>query len=118
MPRFLAGFLTASLLFGALLFAHAKGFIDINLEPEPPALTAAAEKDEPVDDGPDPQRKKPGKRLHAVATVETFIPQRGARLKSPSARACPSGGAALRARSAVFDVLANGCPVSMEIDAG
>lgn len=46
------------MLFGALLFAHAKGYIDINLEPEAPAIAAVEETAEPEDDSPDPQRKR------------------------------------------------------------
>jgi hypothetical protein len=47
VPRFLAGFLAASLLWCGLIFAHSRGIIDINLEPnaQPAALDAGVEQE-------------------------------------------------------------------------
>jgi hypothetical protein len=58
VPRFLAGFLTASLLWGGLVFAHSRGFIDINLEPNdaPSAPDAGVEEEE--DDGSQRTKRK------------------------------------------------------------
>jgi hypothetical protein len=67
VPRFLAGFLTASLVWGGLIFAQVQGLIHINLEPEEESELAGAQPQEAPDDSPDPQRKKRGGRKRATA---------------------------------------------------
>jgi hypothetical protein len=65
VPRFLAGFLTASLLWGGLLFAQARGIIHINLEPDEPIASVETEPQDSPDDSPDPQRRKRSGRKRA-----------------------------------------------------
>ena len=61
MPRFLAGFLTASLLWGGLLFAHSRGIIDLGLDPPEDETVAEAEPDDSAVAGPEPTRRKRGR---------------------------------------------------------
>lgn len=65
MPRFLAGFLTASLLWGGLLFAQARGIININLEPDEPVAAVEPEPQDAPQDARDPRRRKRSGRKRA-----------------------------------------------------
>jgi hypothetical protein len=67
VPRFLAGFLTASLLWCGLIFAYSRGIIDINLEPNdaPSAPDAGVEEEE--DDSPQRGKRKRGGRARGGA---------------------------------------------------
>lgn len=58
MPRFLAGFLTACLLWGGLVFAYSRGIIDIDLEPNEPVPAEAASVEPALDDKPGPGKRK------------------------------------------------------------
>lgn len=70
MSRFLAGFGLASLLWGGVLFASARGYIDLGLaeEPEPETLEGVTPGDE-ADDATKSDRKK--RRRAGSATKRT-----------------------------------------------
>jgi hypothetical protein len=52
MPKFLAGFAVASVLWGAFLFSYEQGWIDISLEPPAPPADETNLADAPQDDSP------------------------------------------------------------------
>ena len=64
MVKFVAGFVLASTLWGAFIFAYRQGWIDISLEPEAPqdAVADEALSDEPDEPGKTgrPKRKRSG----------------------------------------------------------
>jgi len=63
VPRFLAGFLAASLIWGGLFYAQGAGFIDLGLAPRPaPSAPDAGTVAEADDEPTGPGRKKRGGR--------------------------------------------------------
>ena len=62
MPRFLAGFAVASVLWGAFLFSYKQGWIDISLEPPAPPADETNLADAPQDDSPDKPSRSRKKR--------------------------------------------------------
>jgi hypothetical protein len=76
MPRFLAGFAVASVLWGAFLFSYKQGWIDISLEPPAPPADETNLADTPQDESP-------GKPSHAR--------KRRASPSAPRKRSAPSG---------------------------
>jgi len=68
--RFLAGFVVASVLWGAFLFSYKQGWIDISLEPEAPPADEASVTDTQQDDEPDKSKRPRKKRPAATATAK------------------------------------------------
>jgi hypothetical protein len=70
--RFVAGFVSASLLWGGFVYGYSQGLIDISLEPDaPPEATATdvvAEPEAPADKSKRPRRRKAGSRSKGEAT--------------------------------------------------
>lgn len=76
MARFLAGFLSASLLWGGFLYAYTEGLLNIDLEPERPeeaALTVDAPEEDPAAGTKGKRKKrrraKKGKRYSGESLV-------------------------------------------------
>jgi len=61
VARFLAGFLSASLLWGGFLYAYTEGLLNIDLEPERPEEAEVADQ-EPEEDAAQGQKSKRKKR--------------------------------------------------------
>jgi hypothetical protein len=66
----LAGFVVASVLWGAFLFSYKQGWIDISLEPEAPPADEASVTDTQQDDEPDKSKRPRKKRPAATATAK------------------------------------------------
>jgi hypothetical protein len=64
--RFLAGFLTASLLWGGFIYAYSRGFINVDLGPKAGNSTrdAGVEPESATDDGSTGARKRRGSHAH------------------------------------------------------
>jgi hypothetical protein len=67
VPRFLAGFLTATLLWGGLLFAHSRGILDLGIDPVEDEALADASAEQATAEEPGPTRRKRGARGRAGA---------------------------------------------------
>lgn len=85
MPKFLAGFLSASLLWGGLIYAESTGLISINLGKEPEVVDEI-EPEEEAETEPATGKKRPRRRPQGKKRSYKGVSQTGDDLGGPGTR--------------------------------